>query len=224
MICNTIQSMTSEYLDDRVLNGDRQEIEGHLRQCAGCVDHFEVRRRDRIHLKRLPVRVPPARLSMALRVVASQELARVSRGGFSWRDRLQLVFRNLMRPFAVPAMGGIMSAVVLFGVIMPNISICMHPMSNDVPTGLFTDASAKYSAPIGLSESELVLDLVVDSEGRMVAYTVVSGSELLRDSTLKLQLENSLLFTEFTPATFLGGRTSGRVRVQMKSENINIRG
>jgi hypothetical protein len=223
MVCNTIQSMSSDYLDDRVLNEDRAEIEGHLRHCAGCVEHFEVRRRMCSNLKRLPARVPPARLGVALKMVAAQERARIALGGINWNDRLRLAFRNLMRPLALPAMGGIVSAIVLFGMIMPNISMRVRPL-DDVPTGLSTDASAKYSAPMGLSESELVLDLVVDSDGRMVAYTVVSGSDLLRDASLRRQIENSLLFTEFTPATLLGGRTSGRVRVQMKSENINIRG
>ena len=225
MSCNTIRSMTSEYLDDRVLNEDRAEIEGHLRQCAGCIQHFEVRRRDHVNLKRLPVRVPPARLNAALRMAAVQHRATIAIGRIDWRDRVRLVFRNMMRPLAVPAMGGIVSAIVLFGMIMPNIAIHARPMSNDVPTGFFTDASAKYSAPMGFAESELVFDMVVDSEGRMVTYTVVTGSELLtRDLTLKRQIENKMLFTEFTPATFLGSPTSGRVRVKILSENITIRG
>ena len=226
MSCNTIRSMTSEYLDDRVPNEDRAEIEGHLRQCAGCVRHFEVRRRDRINLKRLPVRVPPARLNAALQMAAAQHRSSIALGGgIDWRDRVTLVFRNLMRPLAVPAMGGFVSAVVLFGMIMPNIAIHARPMLNDVPTGFFTDASAKYSAPMGLAESELVFDMVVDPEGRMVTYTVVTGSELLmREPSLKRQIENKMLFTEFTPATFLGSPTSGRVRVKMTSENITIRG
>ena len=218
--------MTSEYLDDRVLNDDRAEIEGHLRQCAGCEEHFEVRRRDRINLKRLPVRLPPAKLNGALRMAAAQHRSSIALGGgIDWRDRVTLVFRNLMRPLAVPAMGGFVSAVVLFGMIMPNIAIHARPMLNDVPTGFFTDASAKYSAPMGLAESELVFDMVVDPEGRMVTYTVVTGSELLmREPSLKRQIENKMLFTEFTPATFLGSPTSGRVRVKMTSENITIRG
>ena len=225
MSCNTIRSMTSEYLDDRVLNEDRAEIEGHLRQCAGCVEHIEVRRRDRVNLKRLPMLVPPPRLNAALRMAAVQHRATVSMGRFDWRDRLRLTFRNMMRPLALPAMGGIVSAVGLFAMIMPNIAIHARPVSNDVPTGFFTDASAKYSAPMGLAESELVFDMVVDSEGRMVTYTVVRGSELLmRDASLKRQIENKMLFTEFTPATFLGSPTSGRVRVKMTSENITIRG
>ena len=224
MSCNTIRSMTSEYLDDRVLNEDRAEIEGHLRQCAGCVEHIEVRRRDQVNLKRLPMLVPPPRLNAALRMAAVQHRATVAMGRFDWRDRLRLTFRNMMRPLALPAMGGILSAVGLFAMIMPNIAIHAR-VSNDVPTGFFTDASAKYSAPMGLAESELVFDMVVDSDGRMVTYTVVTGSELLmRDASLKSQIENKMLFTEFTPATFLGSPTSGRVRVKMTSENITIRG
>jgi hypothetical protein len=229
MICNTIRSMTSEYLDDRVVNEDRAEIENHLVHCEGCVEHFGVRRRLRANLKRLPARVPPARLETALRAVAHTERARAAENtGFPWRDRLDLTFRNLMRPFAVPAMGGIVSAIVLFSAIMPSIAIRVRPMLNDVPTNLSTDASAQFVAPIGLSERELVLDLVVDSEGRTVAYTVVSGSELLQDSTLKRQIDNNLFFAAFKPATLLGRPTSGRVRLKLTSDqnhdHISIRG
>ena len=58
-------------------------------------------------LRRLPMRVSPARLATALRVAASVECAQGGRGGLSLRDRVHLAFRNMMRPVAVPAMGGI---------------------------------------------------------------------------------------------------------------------
>lgn len=227
MICNTIRCMTSEYLDDRVLNEDRAEIEEHLQRCGGCAQHFEVRRRLRANLKRLPVRVAPARLETALRGIAFTQRASASQNnGLPWRDRIELAFRNLMRPLAVPAMGGIVSAIVLFSIIMPSISIRIRPVPNDVPTNLSTDASAQYVAPIGLNERELVLDLVVDSEGRTVAYTVVSGSELLQDSTLKRQIDNNLFFAAFKPATVLGRPTSGRVRLKFDRDHdhVSIRG
>jgi hypothetical protein len=229
MICNTIRSRASEYLDDRVLNEDRVEIEGHLRQCGGCAGHFEDWRRQRANLKRLPVRVPPARLRMELNAIATTERMRISKGArFDWRDRLQLAFRNMARPFAVPAMGGIVSAIVLFSVIMPSISISVRPMlANDVPTNLFSEASARYVAPIGISQSELVLDLVVDSEGRTVDWKIVSGSELLlQDANLKRTIDNNLFFAAFTPATLLGRPTSGRVRLKVSSDrdHVSIRG
>lgn len=217
--------MASEYLDDRVLPEDCVAFEYHVRRCSACADYVEDNRRMVSSLKRMQAHPVPARLELGLRVVAARERMRATQATINWRDRIQLAFRNLMQPVALPAMGGIISAIVLFSIIMPSIAIHVNPQADDPPTNLFTDASAKYLAPIGLSESELLIDVMVDSDGRVAAYRVVGGEDVLvRDPALKRQLENNLLFTEFTPATLLGGRTSGRVRLQIKSDHINIRG
>ena len=36
-----------------------------------------------------------------------------------WRDRVELSLRNLMRPLALPAVGGLCSAVFLFSTLVP---------------------------------------------------------------------------------------------------------
>src|SRR5271156_1622379 len=64
-------------------------------------------------LRSLPKRMPPADLTTRLRVVASK-VRMESFGGASpwsrWRDRAELYLRNLMRPLALPAVGGLCSA------------------------------------------------------------------------------------------------------------------
>lgn len=175
-------------------------------------------------LRHLPKRIPPARLSASLRVMASRERLRAVGKEFNWFDRVRLFCGDLMRPFAVPAVGGFASAVVLFSALMPSLAMPMPAIQNDVPLTFITGPTVKYIAPIGIGESELVVDLTIDESGRMVDYTVVQGESLLKDMHAKRQLENTLLFTEFVPATRFGGPSSGRVRLSITSSYINIRG
>ena len=227
MTCTNVRHKSSDYLDSRMPLDELPDFETHLEQCATCHAEVEYERRLNGSLSRLPAVMVPAKLTANLRAIASSERSRVAQTTrIRWQDHVQLALRNLMRPLAVPAMGGFVSAIVLFSAIMPGISLQLRHVSDDVPTLLFTDASTKLLAPIGFGETgeaELVLDVVVDSDGRTVDYTVVSGAELLtNDASLKRQIENNLLFGEFNPATLLGGRTSGRVRLQFN--HINIRG
>src|SRR5712692_9772583 len=69
----------------------------------------------------LPRRIPPPGLTTALRVLASHERQRIRARRrpldrwAAWRDRVLLAANNVMRPLALPACGGVFSAVVLLG-------------------------------------------------------------------------------------------------------------
>jgi hypothetical protein len=210
----------------------RQQIEeaqlaAHLEQCPSCNAEAIAMRQLRGSLRRMPQRQVPPQLTASLRVMASQERARATDAGIRWPDRIKMLARNLMRPLAVPAFGGLASAVVIFSALMPSMSrpASSFNLANDVPLMLVTEPSVKNFPPIGIVESELVVDVAIDGAGRMVDYTVVRGANLLReDASLKSQLENSLLFTEFVPATKFGGPASGSVRLRIKSSQIHIRG
>jgi hypothetical protein len=218
MHCKTVQ----QRLEEAAAN---QDIAAHLEQCAACNAHAIADRRLRGALRQMPRRMAPPRLTASLHVMASRERAKVNRTAIGWADRLKLSVRDMMRPFAVPAVGGLTSAVVLFSALMPSLAMPMPSVSNDVPLMLVTGPSVKNFPAIGIGESELVVDVDIDGAGRMVEYTVVRGAGLLQgDSGLKSQLENSLLFTEFTPATKFGGPANGRVRLRIKSSQITIRG
>jgi hypothetical protein len=175
-------------------------------------------------LRRLPVRMPPSGLRTSLRVLASRERQRILAGQINWRDRLQLFVTNLMRPLALPAAGGIFSTVALF-------SMCLTPMypmrgddSSDVPTGLTTEATVKYTAPIGGSCGEVVVDVTVDEAGRMVDYKIVSGFNVLTSAQVRRSLENRLIFTEFTPVTQFGQPMSGKMRLIFGKSEVDVKG
>ena len=219
MHCKTVQQQFEEVPSTR-------EVVAHLTQCPACNAEAIASRRMRGALRQMPRLQVPQQLKSSLQVMASQERLRATNAGIRWQDRVRIFTRNLMRPLAVPAFGGLASAVVIFSALMPSLSTPVPSgYSNDVPLMLVTEPSVKNFPPIGIVESELVVDVAIDGAGRMVDYTVVRGANLLKeDASLKSQLENSLLFTEFVPATKFGGPASGNVRLRIKSSQINIRG
>lgn len=181
-------------------------------------------------LSRLSLRVPPPELATSLRVIASRERQRmITRRTFrqvcaSWCERFSLVFDNVMRPLALPFAGGVFSAVVLFGVcVVPTFPLLTNG-GLDVSTILTTEATVKSTAAMDVSGGDVVVDVDVDGQGRMVDYTIVSGAGVLKDAALRRRLENLLLFTQFVPATSFGQPTTGKVRLSVFSSSIDVKG
>ncbi len=182
-------------------------------------------------LRSLPARVPPPQLETALRVIASRERARaVNRRTLgkcvaSWADRASLTLHDIMRPLALPMAGGLVSAMVLFTVLAPSFAM-QNPrlLTNDVPTALSTEASVKGTPGIDLDNADIIVDLVVDENGRMVDYTIVKGNNVVNSESLRRSLENSLLFTTFTSGTQFGQPMLSKIRVLMCSSRIDVRG
>ncbi|MEP7354440.1 MAG: hypothetical protein ABI824_14535 [Acidobacteriota bacterium] len=183
-------------------------------------------------LKSLPQRVPPARLTSSLLALATREHQRALAPALKlrfptrWYDRLQLDIQNLMRPLAVPFAGGVFSAVALFSLfVVPAYPVLAIQGRADVPTGLSTTAQIyRTSSATGMSGAEVVVDILVDGQGRMIDYVIVSGGTNLKDPHIRTGLENVLLFTEFVPATAFGQPKSGRVRLSLHSSSINVKG
>jgi hypothetical protein len=169
-------------------------------------------------------------VSARLQVVASKERQRrLQRLTWKqwWRttvDSGRLIMMNSMRPFALPFAGGLCSAVMLFSMVMPGIAVRASDLRFDVPTVLSTEAGIKGVQPIGLSENEVVVDVVIDDQGRMVDYVVVRGQTAMQNTQLRILLENNLLFTTFTPPTAFGQPMSGRIRVSLTANRIEVKG
>ncbi len=70
----------------------------------------------------------------------------------------------------------------------------------------------------------MVVDVNVDGQGRMIDYVVVSGAGSLKNDVLRRSLENTLLFTEFDPATSFGVPMNGKVRLVLRSSSIDVKG
>ncbi len=174
-------------------------------------------------LRRLPRRTPPPDLRSRLRVVASRERMRAIGQNIVFADRLRLFFDNLMRPLALPLAGGLFSTVLLFSMcVMPMYSV--HASSTlDVPTSLHTDAELLVTAPIAAAPGDVIVDVTIDAEGRMIDYKVVSGN-VSDNETLRRSIEGTLLLTRFVPATRFGQPVEGRMRLSLRTSYIDVKG
>ena len=225
MECRTVKSKLSAYLDGAVSEEERLKLGLHLHGCRTCSRDSEKYRRLRDALRSLPPRVPPPELAVRLRVVASHEQDRFhgSAPAFrAWRSSLNLFMQNLMRPIAVPLFGGLCSAIFLFGTLVP--SFTWHKTPGDVPTVLSTEPAVKTISPLGfMDDSDAVVDLRIDEEGRIVNYAII-GAEGQKAEQLRRSIENNLLFTTFTPATAFGKPIAGTIRISFRSSRIEVRG
>ena len=127
MSCDNVHDRISSFLDGQVPAGERERLSAHIKSCRECGAYLESAQELRAALREMDDAPIPAALSANLRVLASHEhtrrLARVSFSARakSWRAQARLAFDNMMRPFALPFAGGLLSALVAFGTLVPTI-------------------------------------------------------------------------------------------------------
>ncbi len=115
MECWSVKQRVSAYLDGAISSEERRALKRHLNGCRECSLESQRYAQVREKLRSLPPLAPPAELTTRLRVVASKVRMESFGSPWSrWRDRIELSLRNLMRPLALPAVGGLCSAVFLF--------------------------------------------------------------------------------------------------------------
>jgi hypothetical protein len=122
-----------------------------------------------------------------------------------------------------PATAGLLSAVLIFGLLIGVLVPAHLSSANDVPTSLYTPpemTSAPFGLEGGASNGEAILvEAVIDAHGRVQDYRVLSAPG---QTGLSPEMKNALIFTQFRPATSFGLTTSGRVVISFS--NINVGG
>jgi anti-sigma factor RsiW len=222
--CWSVDERLSAYADGSLPLPERQEVAEHLRQCGACSLRAEQLSEVRGRLRALPVAVAPSELATGLRIVASREMARQQAAAQSnfWSS-LHIRVENLMRPLALPFAGGLVSALFLFSMLVPTYPLWDRSDTGDVATPFYTEASVKSVAPFGPGIDDIVIDLVVDEEGRVLDYSLPRGDPGMTPA-LRRAIENSLLFVRFTPATSFGQPTQGRIRLSFRRSSVDVKG
>ena len=185
-------------------------------------------------LQSLPRLSPPPELRAQLRVLASRHAQRrrryVSFRAFAayLKEETELLFNNLARPYAVPCAGGLLSTVLLFGLVAPSFAVNRH-VRRDVPTAISTQASLEFSLAFHLTSApegfeEIVVDVTIDEQGRVTGFSVPKDQDWSRDRQLLRSLESTLMYTKFTPATFFGQPSTGRTRITIRRNSVDVRG
>jgi hypothetical protein len=179
--------------------------------------HHEVRSL----LKGLPRRRASHELSVALQIAASKEASRRQRWASApallvrIKDRFDLWKTNMMRPLALPCAGGLVSAILVFTMFVQIHPVRANSLSDDRPTGLYTQAAAKTLAPFEPPTADAEIEVSIDGQGRIADYRVVAGDQKL-DIEVRRSVERTLLFTEFTPATSFGQAVPSKLRLTLR--------
>jgi hypothetical protein len=155
----------------------------------------------------------PADLGMKLRLAISHE--RAARKS-SWLDSFSVKWENSFRPLLVQVSAGFAGSVVLVGSIMLLLGMVAAPeavMANDEPLGAITAPHYLYSAAspraiITAQDSVIIVEALVNDQGRVYDYNIVSGPV---DTEVQNQIVDQLLLSVFEPASVFGSPVRGRV-------------
>jgi hypothetical protein len=187
-------------------------LAAHLSACREC----ELERREvtvlRSGLKQLPSMQVPSILTTRLLIGASREWSRRrARRNFSaWLrergSRLRLSFDNLLRPFALPAAGGLLASFLCFGIIVNGLHVTPN-WDNDIPLGLFTEVAIDELSPFSCGGRDVMVQLTVDATGSVTDYAVPTADPSPEEMR---EIGNLVLYSSFTPAKRFGQAISSK--------------
>jgi hypothetical protein len=198
--CLEIRNYFSDYLDDLCTPEARKSIRYHLSFCDVCQEQLAQWQSIQEELRALPRQQVSPELALRLRVQVSQEL---NKRPFSER---WVRFENALKPLLLPATGGVLTAVICFGLIMGSQ---VAPITN-IP-----DVTVQFNT----GDNSLVLVTQINAEGRVKGYRVLSGQG---SPELMQRLDRMIYFSVFQPATMFGKPTDGEVVLSLR--RITVRG
>ena len=226
MSCHTVRNALSGFLDQSIAEAERVRVTSHLTGCRECAERLEELTVLRDDLKTMSGAPVPDHLRTELQVIASRECAHAAATRTlplafrSWNMSLRLTIDNMMRPLAVPFAGGLLSALLLFGLIVPVLGF-RPAVRNDVPTVLYTSAAPVDVAPVYISDDEPVVELYIDARGQATNYTVERGQV---SPEMRADLNKMIFLSRFTPATWFGRPTNSKLLVSFRSIRYTVRG
>jgi hypothetical protein len=212
--CLEIRNHFSDYLDDLCSLEARKSIRYHLTFCDACQEQLEQWQSIQEELRAIPRQQVPPEAALRLRVQTSKILHPTP------LSERWLRFEDALRPFLLPATGGVLVAIICFCLIMGSQVV---PMTNtpDVTVQVVTPARVQALAPIDFNTGDNGLVLVTDinAEGRATSYRVLSGQ---RSPEIMERLDRMIYFSIFRPATNFGRPTDGQVVLSLR--RITVRG
>ncbi|PYV30393.1 MAG: hypothetical protein DMG22_20490 [Acidobacteria bacterium] len=212
--CTEIRKFLSEYQDGAIDRDRFSSVRFHLTYCAACRQRMEEYQEVGACLQSLPQRRVSPELALRLRVQLSRRLHR------NLVSRFLVFLDNALKPLLLPASGGVLGAVVFFALLMsvPGASLVSVPgavIAAATPPRIL--ALAPLNFPSG--EEELVLVTHVNSAGKVLDYSVISGQS---SPALLHRLDRMLYFSQFAPATVDGKPTEGQAVISLR--RITVRG
>lgn len=223
MNCVHAKTLFSPYLDGVVTGAQMHALSAHLEGCPACRQEYASLQQVQQLLTAVGRRKAPADLGLKLRVAMSQEIAHSRR---RYIRGLLVRLENTVNAFTVPVAAGLLTAMVIFGLLMGFLGLPapLQADNDDVPLMLSTapqlQQSAFGTALDSINDDSLVIEAYVDSNGRVQDYRILSDHQ--QGKGLPPQVKNMLIFTTFRPATTMGRPTAGKAVLSFSK--ISVKG
>jgi hypothetical protein len=232
MNCREAQQRIPGYFDGAINASDHVRLCEHLRACGSCRESLEEYRLLTSQLASLEPVPVPADLAVRIRVHALEHPSRWSGVHRLW-SRTVLACQNILEPLAVPATGGILTALVVFALVVESLVMGIpmgRPVPNDQPLNLVQPAELEQLAPFPVSTimdatdrgnaGGLMVEATVNANGEVLSYKIVSGPDT---AAVQQQIDEILLFSRFRPEINFGRPTSGG-HVFLSFDQVRVRG
>ncbi len=204
--CATIRESMWDYLSGSLTEALCGIVESHLNYCRECELYRAEVQSLRGGLRHLPTRRVPASVQSQLFFSARREYSRqIAKRNFStWRvgmkTRTRQFFDNLLKPFAVPAAGGLLTTFLCFGIIINTLHLPQE-WDMDIPVGYSTEVMVDELTPFSFKGRDVLVKLTVDAEGRVTNYEPQVSNPTPEEIR---EIGNLVLYSTFTPATRFG--------------------
>ena len=133
---------------------------------------------------------------------------------------------NALNAFIVPATAGLVSAVLVFGLLLGFFALPgqLRASSGEVPLMLYTAPQLEQTmfgtTLSSIGEDSVVVEAYVDANGRVEDYRILSQPE--DAGSVLPEVKKILIFTTFRPALSMGRPTSGRAVISFSK--ISVKG
>lgn len=222
LTCKSVRASLWDYEAGALRTPVAGSVATHLVECRECGAHRAEVKGMRIGLRQLPVMQPPPVLQTRLQVLASRERSRrLARIDFNaWlKDksaRLRLSFNNLLKPFAVPAAGGLLASFICFGILVDTLHV-RPEWDVDMPIGVYTEVAIDEVSPFSSVGRDVMVQLTVDADGHVTDYFVPQGTVTPQELQ---DIGNLILYSTFTPAVRMGRRVPSKFMFYISHMNV----
>lgn len=221
MSCQEARAMLSPYLDGVLTGVQMRNLGQHLSSCAACERHYAALRTTQQAVAGLGRKQVPPDLALRLRVAVSRAAAESRRSRF---EGFKVRWENACNAFMVPATAGILTSVIIFGLLIGFFAVPTQLRASQNDVLLYTPpqlVTAPFANSVGANQKEMIVVSVeadIDANGRVQGYRIVSAS---RDpEPIIPELENTLIFMQFQPATSFGYRTSSKTLLSFAAVDV----
>jgi hypothetical protein len=223
--CKSVRTNLWDYAAQALPQPENDAIDAHLDACRDCDRSLADVSSLRTGFRHLPVQAVPPLLQTRLQVIASRErsrqLLRLNPGAWL-RDKLAsavLAFDHFLRPFAVPATGGLLASCLCFSLIAHTLQLRPYLAGDDdMPIGIFTEMTIDDVSPFSFSGKDVTMQVTVDANGSVSDYSMLQGSKPTPEEFEAIG--SLLLYSTFTPAMRAGQPVSSKRLFAIRHVNV----